>query len=94
MIVRFTDRSAGSPVSWNWSFGNGSFSEEQNPEHLYLTLGSYSVSLTASNGYASDSRTEADYIAAQPSALVISDSLPPPSPIPSYRLLRNIPVIP
>ena len=32
--------------AWNWSFGDGSISTEQNPEHTYTSDGSYTVNLT------------------------------------------------
>lgn len=35
-------------VVYNWSFGDGSFSSEVNPSHLYSTNGSYTVILAAS----------------------------------------------
>lgn len=33
--VQFTDESTGSPDSWLWSFGDGSYSDEQHPLHTY-----------------------------------------------------------
>ncbi len=44
--VQFIDESFGYPNSWTWDFGDGSFSNEQNPEHLYSIPGEYIVSLT------------------------------------------------
>ncbi|TXB63664.1 PKD domain-containing protein, partial [Vicingus serpentipes] len=35
-------------VSWNWDFGDGEISNEQNPSHTYLTSGNYDVTLTVS----------------------------------------------
>ena len=35
-------------VSWNWDFGDGELSNEQNPSHTYLTSGNYDVTLTVS----------------------------------------------
>ena len=49
-IVAFTDRSTGSPTSWQWSFGDGSTSGAQNPTHAYTIPASYTVSLTVANG--------------------------------------------
>ena len=37
--VAFTDRSTGSPTSWQWSFGDGSISTAQNPTHAYAFAG-------------------------------------------------------
>ena len=53
--VSFMDRSAGSPDSWLWDFGDGTSSEEQNPTHLYESPGSYDISLTVKNGDQTDS---------------------------------------
>ncbi len=36
-------------VKWNWDFGDGQFSNEQNPVHLFTKEGSYIVSLSIQN---------------------------------------------
>jgi PKD repeat protein len=52
LTVQFTDLSDsgfGDPVminAWYWDFGDGTTSEEQNPEHTYSYPGTYTVSLT------------------------------------------------
>jgi PKD repeat protein len=46
--VNFTDKSTGSPTSWNWNFGDGANSTQQNSEHTYSTEGNYTVNLTVS----------------------------------------------
>lgn len=43
---RFTDLSAGTPNRWIWSFGDGDFSDDQNPVHSYRNPGNYTVCLT------------------------------------------------
>lgn len=45
-IVDFEDLSiADSPIYYNWDFGDGSTSTEQDPSHLYTDAGDYSVGL-------------------------------------------------
>jgi len=38
-------------VSWEWDFGDGSKSEEQNPEHRYAESGEYTVRLRVIDGW-------------------------------------------
>ena len=47
--VQFADISTGLPSSWSWDFGDGSTSTEQNPSHIYVAPGTYSISLTVCN---------------------------------------------
>ena len=60
--VQFTDQSTNYPTSWEWNFGDGNLSNDQNPSHTYDAIGSYNVSLRVSNTYGSDSETKDDYI--------------------------------
>jgi len=46
LTVQFTDISSGEPDSWQWSFGDGFESTMQNPVHLYMKPGIYSITLT------------------------------------------------
>ncbi|MDD1702004.1 MAG: PKD domain-containing protein [Methanoregula sp.] len=62
MTVTFTDKTVNTPTSWNWDFGDGATSFDQNPVHTYTTLGSYSVTLTATNADGKDSTTKVNYI--------------------------------
>ena len=50
--VQFTNSSVGNIVSYQWNFGNGETSTEQNPTITYSNIGSYTVVLTvtSSNG--------------------------------------------
>jgi PKD repeat protein len=43
--IQFVDESYGYPDTWSWDFGDGNFSNEQNPEHFYAASGEYLVSL-------------------------------------------------
>ena len=45
----FSDNSTGNISSWFWDFGDGNFSMEQNPVHVYDDEGDYFVCLTVSN---------------------------------------------
>ena len=49
LTVTFTDTSTqqnGTVQSWNWAFGDGQTSTDQNPAHAYTAAGQYSVTLT------------------------------------------------
>lgn len=52
----FTDQSAINPnfslQSWSWDFGDGNFSNLQNPTHTYSAIGNYSVCLIVTGGNA------------------------------------------
>ncbi len=62
--VQFTDYSAGSPTSWNWTFQGGSpvTSTTQNPFVAYNTPGTYSVSLSVTNANGTDAQAFTNYI--------------------------------
>lgn len=62
LTVIFTDQSTGTVDSWNWSFGDGLSSNEQNPSHTYNDSGSYTVTLTVTGPDDSDTETKTDYI--------------------------------
>jgi len=44
--IQFIDRSQGKILIWNWDFGDGYSSTEQNPSHQYEKVGTYTVKLT------------------------------------------------
>ena len=62
LIVSFTDQSTGCPTEWDWDFGDGHTSTEQNPIHPYENPGTYSVSMTATNAYGSNTIEKSNYI--------------------------------
>ncbi|MFH1120622.1 MAG: S8 family serine peptidase [Bacteroidota bacterium] len=64
----FTNLSYGNPTSWNWSFPGGtpsSFSGQNPPAITYPVAGSFSVTLTVSDGVISDTETKTGYINVQ-----------------------------
>jgi predicted outer membrane repeat protein len=70
LTVAFEDRSAGGPTSWDWDFGDEATSTDQDPVHLYDEPGSYTVTLTVTNEFGSQARTEPDYI-------IVAEPVPP-----------------
>ncbi|RYZ51459.1 MAG: PKD domain-containing protein, partial [Sphingobacteriales bacterium] len=52
----FTDESV-APQTWLWDFGDGTTSALQSPDHIYANFGSYTVTLTVTNGACSHSTT-------------------------------------
>jgi plastocyanin len=61
--VTFADTSTGGPTSWAWNFGDpasgtANTSTAQNPTHAFLSAGTYTVSLTATNGAGGNTATK------------------------------------
>ncbi len=58
LTVHFTDGSAGNPVAWSWSFGDGSpVNTNQNPSNTFTNAGIYNVILTVEDGFGDFSQT-------------------------------------
>ena len=65
LTVQFTDTSTAgdTPISdWEWDFGDGGSSTDQNPLHTYQSPGIYTVSLTVMAGADSSTETQTDLI--------------------------------
>jgi PKD repeat protein len=67
--VLFTDLTSNAPTSWQWSFSPanvifmaGTNASSQNPQVQFTAIGQYSVSLTATNTFGSDTETKTNYI--------------------------------
>jgi PKD repeat protein len=59
--VSFLDTSTGDITGWEWDFGDGSISTEQNPRHTYTKPGTYPVYLTGTSP-SGESKTDATLI--------------------------------
>lgn len=72
--INFTCLTSGTS-SWNWDFGDGTSSIEQNPMHNYTQNGTFTVSLTAGNCVGTNQIIKTDYIVTNISSLpVVSDT--------------------
>ena len=61
--IRFINRSVASEETvWVWDFGDGTTSTEQEPQHSYAALGTYSVKLTAENNVGLREISKENYI--------------------------------
>jgi PKD repeat protein len=47
--MAFTDASTGGAITWFWDFGDGLNASTQNPTHAFQALGTYTVTLIATN---------------------------------------------
>ena len=64
----FTDASSGSPILWQWDFGDGTISNAQNPSHTYASNGIYTVCLVAANTCGADTICQQVLVGAPPAA--------------------------
>jgi len=62
LLVSFTDHSTNDPTTWQWDFGDGNSSTQQNTTHTYNINGFYSVTLTVTNEYGTDTQTKTNLI--------------------------------
>lgn len=65
-VIQFTNLSTGNPTSYLWDFGNGVTSTLANPSATYTSTGSFTVTLTVSNGSSSNTKTVTNYITIYP----------------------------
>ena len=62
MEIRFLDESTGNITSWLWDFGDGGTSTQQNPTHVYLKNGYYTVTLKVTGPQGSDTVKKVEFI--------------------------------
>ena len=67
--VQFTSSSS-KAETFDWDFGDGNSSQEENPEHVYTVMGTYTVQLTVSNEDGSDDLSKSVSIKGPPGLLV------------------------
>jgi len=70
LSIAFTDLSTNTPTTWAWDFGDGYTGSIQNPTHIYTGVGSYTVTLEASNGGGSDTEVKVGYITVTPQKII------------------------
>jgi PKD repeat protein len=69
LACNFTDTSTdpdGAVTAWSWNFGDGSTSTSQNPSHTYGAPGTYTVSLSVSDGTDSGQTSQSVTVTAPP----------------------------
>jgi PKD repeat protein len=72
--VGFASSGIGVAQAWNWSFGDGTYSGEKDPVHIYEGGGVYTVSLQVSNSACQDSSVvKEDYISVEGPPLFKAD---------------------
>ncbi len=76
-IVHFTDQTLNNPAGWLWNFGDGTFSNQINPIHNYLSSGTYTVTLIAVNNYGQDTIIKTAYIEVNLNSLPVPASCIP-----------------
>ena len=60
--IQFHDLSSDMPETWEWHFGDGNISYEQNPIHQYNQEGDFTVKLIAGNSIGSDTIIKENFI--------------------------------
>lgn len=84
LTVAFTDRSAGSPTGWSWTFGDGTTSAEQHPRHLYARPGTYEVRLAVRRPESADTAARPAFVTIRAPPLrttIVPPMVPSPAPV-------------
>ncbi len=89
LMVMFTDSSKGIIEHWLWNFGDGTFSEQQHPVHVYDRVDSFNISLTVKGPGGEDSITYPNFIKTNFPTSVADGA---ENPIPDdFQLYQNYP---
>ncbi len=73
--VQFTNETSDGTWNWLWRFGDSGTSTDENPVHSYNDVGTYTVTLIASNANCSDSVSH-DVSVVPPAPVALFDSIP------------------
>lgn len=60
--VTFADQTGEVIFGWDWTFGDGASSHQQNPQHVYSAAGTYDVALTVHGPGGSSTLTRSGYV--------------------------------
>jgi len=66
LAVQFYDASRNNPTTWLWDFGDGTYSTEEFPKHIYTSPGNYTVTLEVRNSNGSDFKVVVITVLEQP----------------------------
>ena len=80
LTVQFNDISPNSPTSWEWNFGDGGSSFDQNPEHIFTEPGLYNVSLTIDEPRGTTTETLHRLVMVTADTVRVDSIMVPPSP--------------
>jgi PKD repeat protein len=72
--VQFSDKSIGYISEWNWDFGDGTSSNDQNPTHTYVQDGDYTVQLTVAGDSGSDSEIKEFFVKVARDTIIIDNA--------------------
>jgi uncharacterized protein YkwD/plastocyanin len=76
--ISFINESGGqSPVSYTWQFGDGTVSDEANPQHTYQRPGTYQVQLLIENEYGRSETSHTVTVGLPPTADILVDNSAP-----------------
>jgi uncharacterized protein YkwD/PKD repeat protein len=78
MPIQFVNESGGkAPVTYTWQFGDGTSSNDMNPQHQYSEPGVYKVSLVAENEFGRSKFSRSVTVGRPPTADMLVDSSAP-----------------
>lgn len=70
-LLHFSDLSSVTTTSWQWNFGDGSVSSQQNPSHQFAQAGNYTVLLTINTPNCMDTISKSISIVSNTGSLVL-----------------------